>query len=87
MTKEITIESSVTLRDDVITISRSRLDEIQEWLQSCDFDEDDMTDISREKTFGEYTVTREHFQSATDDVGIQSGDSYVTLLLPDILEF
>lgn len=91
MTETITLENelAIELDDDVETtlvITRDRLDDIQEWAKSREFDDEDMLDISREETFGKYTATREHFHGSEDDVSIRTDNSIVVFLFSDFLD-
>lgn len=90
MTETLTLETELgTGLDDVektLVITRERLDEIQSWAESCQFDEEDMLDMAREEHFGDYIATREHFRETEDDVSIRTDDSLVAFTLSDFLE-
>lgn len=69
-----------------VELPRETLTEMQEWVESREFDDDDMLDMHRDKEYGEYIVDREHFHGSEDTVTIHHTDSLACLKLSEFLE-
>lgn len=69
-----------------VEVSREVLSEMQEWVETRDFDGDDLFDISRSTEISQYVLIRERARGHKDTVSVQTDEYYAALSVPDFLE-
>lgn len=69
-----------------IEVSRETVEEMKSWVEDCEYDDEDMTDIHRTREFGNVVVDREHVHGQEDMVEVVSDEDYGCVYLSDFLE-
>lgn len=62
-----------------VEIPREKLEEMQAWVKSCEFDNDDMSDKHREKKYEAFLIECDHHHETEDTVTIYHEDNIACL--------
>ena len=69
-----------------VEVPRETFEEMKSWVESREYDEEDMTDMHRTKKFGEFSVDREHTHGHEDMVEVIRDENYGCVYLYEFLE-
>jgi len=80
------IAEGIDDREDGIEVPLDVYDQICDWATELEFDENDLFDTSRTKSFNEYDVCVEHFAGHPNDISVRNETNIAILLVEDFVE-
>lgn len=72
--------------DDGIDVPEDTYKRMCDWIDSIEFDENDILDMSRTNHFDEYRICVENFNGAADDVSVQDSENIGFMLVDNFME-